>query len=169
MNNHRGFSLIELMIAVALFATLITIGVPSFITLTESNRVTADTNDLISALSLARSEALKRGQRISLCSTTDGASCADDTDWTTGWVVFLDFDGDGAVDSGDGDEILRAWEAVEGDTSVTGSAEFLTYQGNGSAATFNLNLAVPDNADQSRRICISLSGHNWVNSPSSSC
>ncbi|MEM7304183.1 MAG: GspH/FimT family pseudopilin [Pseudomonadota bacterium] len=154
MNKQKGFSLIELMIAVALFATLITIGVPSFITLTESNRITSDTNDLISALSLARSEALKRGDRISLCSSTDGASCADDTDWTTGWIVFLDDDGDGVVDAGDGDDVLRAWEAVEGDTNVAGSAEFLTYQGNGSAATHNFNLTIPGNADQSRRILL---------------
>ena len=169
MNKHKGFNLIELMIAVALFATLITVGVPNFIGFMERNRITADTNDLVSAMSLARSEAMKRGQRISICSSTNGTGCAADDDWTTGWIVFLDNDGDGNLDALDGDEVIRTWGAVAGDTVITGTEEFLTYQRNGSAATHNFNITIPDNADESRRICIALSGHSWVNSPSSAC
>ena len=101
MNRQRGFTLIELIITVAIVAILLAIGVPSFQEMMRNNRVAAHTNDRLSSLNLARSEAIKRGVRVSLCKSSDGLSCATTGDWTQGWIVFVDTDNDATVDAGE--------------------------------------------------------------------
>ena len=64
---QRGFTLLELMITVAVLAILLSLGVPSFAETIRNNRVAAQTNELVTALSLARSEASKRGMPVSVC------------------------------------------------------------------------------------------------------
>jgi len=169
MNKHSGFTIIELMIGIAVAAVLLTVGVPSFVSLIANNRITAQANELVSGLNLARSEAAKSGQRVSMCSTTNGTSCAANTDWATGWLVFNDSDGNGVV--ANAADILRTSEAVSGNSTVTGSANFITYQGDGSVSSaINFNMSIPNgNANQTRRVCVALAGNNWVNRPSSNC
>lgn len=167
--TQRGFTIIELMIAVLVSAVLLTIGVPSFATLIANNRVTAQANELVGGLNLARSEAIKNGQRVSVCSSTDGSSCAANTDWATGWLVFNDSDGNGAVASAD--DILRAFEAAAGNSTITGSANFVTYQGDGSTnATIDFDMSIPNgNSSETRRVCVARAGNIWVNRPSTNC
>ena len=166
---EHGFTIIELMIAILVASILLTVGVPSFKTIIANNRITSQANELISGLNLARSEATKRGQRVSICSSTNGTSCASSTNWATGWIVFNDPDGDGAV--ANATDIVRGWEAVTGGSTLAGSVNFITYQGDGSAnVSANINMSVPDgNADETRRVCVALAGNNWVNRPSSNC
>ena len=64
MKVCRGFTLLELMVAIAVLAILATVGVPSFRDLIQNNRVTTQTNELVTALSFARTEAVKRGRPV---------------------------------------------------------------------------------------------------------
>ncbi len=168
MLKQNGFTIIELMIAILIASILLTVAVPNFLTLIANNRITSQANELIGGLNLARSEATKRGQRVSICSSTNGTSCATSTDWATGWIVFNDSDGDGVVA---GEEILRQWEAVTGNSTLTASANFITYQGDGSAnISGDINISIPNgSASETRRVCIALAGNIWTNRPSSSC
>ena len=117
----EGFTIIELMLAVALVAVLLGIGVPSFSRLIESNRLTTQINEFSTALNLARSEALKRSRRISLCRSVNGTSCntAGGGGYHTGWLVFVDTDGDGALDAGE--DLLRAGQALSAASTLRGT------------------------------------------------
>jgi type IV fimbrial biogenesis protein FimT len=90
----RGFTLLELMAAIAVLAVLLAIGVPSFTDMLRNNRVTTSTNNVVTAISMARSEALKRGMPVTLCSANDaGTACRGDaaTDWSAGgYLLFTD-------------------------------------------------------------------------------
>ncbi|MGH8562936.1 MAG: GspH/FimT family pseudopilin [Gammaproteobacteria bacterium] len=90
--NASGFTLIELMVAVAVLAIALGAGVPSMSEFIKNSRLAAHTNDLLASLHLARTEAGKRNARVTLCKSADATTCttAAGTGWEIGWVVFAD-------------------------------------------------------------------------------
>ncbi|HEY0682394.1 MAG TPA: GspH/FimT family pseudopilin [Steroidobacter sp.] len=102
--RSAGFTLLELLVTVSVLALIVGIGVPSFQDIIRRNRLTEQTNGLLSALALARSEATKRSGIVTVCPANDPeapTACADDADWTAnGLIVFSDNIGDrGTLDS----------------------------------------------------------------------
>jgi type IV fimbrial biogenesis protein FimT len=93
MKKYSGFTLIELVITLAVVGILLAVGVPSLKTFMQSNQLVASTNELISALHVARSEAIKLNRRVSICDSSDGKNCGGTGDWSNGWIVFIDADG----------------------------------------------------------------------------
>jgi type IV fimbrial biogenesis protein FimT len=89
MTRHGGFTVTELMITVAVIAALATIAAPSLRDLTRNARMTSLANDFMTDLSVARSEAIKRGVRTAICTSSNGTSCTN-TGWNQGWIVFTD-------------------------------------------------------------------------------
>lgn len=108
--KQSGFTLVELMFVVVIGAILLSVGVPNFRDFVRNARLSAAANDLITATNLARSEAIKRNRPVSVCSRTSGADTCDGGDFSDGWLVFLDLDGDGAID-GD-DEVIERHRAL---------------------------------------------------------
>ncbi len=100
VNNNLGFTLIELLITISIAGVLLAIAIPSFTSSIVSNRLTASANELVSALNLARSEAIKRGEQVTVESigSTSGQ-------WDSGWNVFVDINKNGAFND-DGDTTL---------------------------------------------------------------
>lgn len=89
--KNSGFTLIELIMVLVVMAIILSIAVPSFRTMFANNQAGAISEDFIAALNLARSEAVKRGKLVSICRTTNAASCTSSTgDWNTGYIVYLD-------------------------------------------------------------------------------
>ncbi|MCK7576248.1 MAG: GspH/FimT family pseudopilin [Chromatiales bacterium] len=85
---QRGFTLVELVVTVSLVAILISIGVPSFQNLIRNNRAIAITNDLVLAIQLARSEAVKQQREMTLCRRNAvGDDCENGADWSAGWLI----------------------------------------------------------------------------------
>lgn len=98
-----GFTLIELVVTIAVLAILVAIAAPSFQGLINSNRVTSSANEMVAALQFARSESMRRNVRTTLCQSGDGTSCSTGDTWP-GWIVFADLDRDDVPDAG---EVMR--------------------------------------------------------------
>lgn len=114
--NHsaqKGFTLVELLVTVAVFLILIGVGVPSFVSAMKNSRLNADYGELVGALYLARSEAVKRTGFVTVCARQSDTSCG--ANWENGWLVFTDNAGAGQqIGQVDGDdEILNISEGTD--------------------------------------------------------
>jgi len=124
--SNRGFSLVELMIVIAIVAILLVIALPTFRDTFNRNRITTESNDLVTAFTLARSEAITRTVPVSVCPSTTGTSCIGTgaaADWGKGWIVFVDQGVAGTVDGTDA--VIRLWPAIataQGDAATPGAA-----------------------------------------------
>jgi type IV fimbrial biogenesis protein FimT len=87
-----GFTLIELMVVVTIVGVIMLVAAPSYNTLTERTRLKSYANELVSSFYLARSEAIKRNDTMTLCVSTDGIKCTGGGEWEQGWIVFDDND-----------------------------------------------------------------------------
>ena len=85
----RGFSIVELMAAILVGAVLLAIAVPSFRTTLQKHRLRASVGNLQAAIQYARTEAVLRATYVSLCASTDGATCAGTATYETGWLVYV--------------------------------------------------------------------------------
>lgn len=94
---QRGVTLIELMVVITLAAVLTAVAIPSYQSILRSNRVAAEANALVGDLTLARSEAIKRGAKVTICpASANGANyqCNNTDKWQGGWAVI---EGDNAA------------------------------------------------------------------------
>ena len=134
MRRHGGFSITELMVVVAIVAILLGIGAPSYRYITNSYRMSAEVNGLLGDLQYARAEAIREGQTVTACVSSDGASCTG-SDWANGWIVFSDPNNNRTVAGG----VLRVQGAFTGTTPDTFIADSnvtaITYNREGFATT----------------------------------
>lgn len=162
MKRHTGFTLVELIVTLSLVAILATVGVPNFANFIANNRLTAQANELVTSLNLARSEAIKRSSRVSVCRSNNNTSCSGT--WNDGWIVFVDANTAGTVDGTD--TVLRSATRPGGAATLsatstsTGTAiNFVQFQAIGltTDATFALT-ASGCTGQNSRNITVSTSG-----------
>lgn len=83
-----GFTLIELLITITVAGIILAIAMPSFRYITNSNRIASEVNGLLGDLQFARAEAIKEGQTVTVCLSSDGATCTGGSAWQSGWIVF---------------------------------------------------------------------------------
>jgi len=167
-NARHGFSLIELMVTLAIAAILLTVALPSLRGLVGEERITGVTNELVYALQLSRSEAIKRAGPVRLCPSRAPLAvapvCAADS-FADGWIVLADDDGNGVL--GAGDRVILQREA-RGDAlvftpgaSLAGGVQFdaggnsVTAAGAPNPGTMSISL--PDGSDR-RNLSVRASG-----------
>ncbi len=117
MKRNRGFTIIELMVTVVILGIITTMAAPSFSRLIQRAQIDADVSVIQKAFSYARGYAVNQRIPVTVCSSTDAATCNGSGDWTAGWIAFTDKLTRGSLDSGD--EILRVWQNVLAAESAT--------------------------------------------------
>jgi len=107
IQRHRpgGFTVVEVMVALAIVAILVGVAAPSFRTALMNMRMSAAANDLIADLSFARSEASKLNVTVFICASTNNVQC-NTIQWNRGWIIFPDLDGDRRRDANE--DLLKA-------------------------------------------------------------
>lgn len=126
---YAGFTLVELLVTLTILLILLVVGVPSAQHLVDKSKLTATSNDLVSALQYARSTAIARGEATVACPSEDGKSCQDTTNWEVGWIVFVDRGSPGVRDTDD--PILRVHGAAKRGVSIAGS-KIVRYRATGA-------------------------------------
>jgi type IV fimbrial biogenesis protein FimT len=132
LSANKGMTLVDLIIGLAVATIVLSFALPSFSTLSMNNQITTNTNDFISSLAVARSEALKRVGRVTVCKSADGASCTGSGGWEQGWIIFPDADNDAARDAGE--DVLRYHQALAHQNTLRGStsvADYISYDSRG--------------------------------------
>lgn len=101
--HGQGFTLIELMVTIAVLAIIIALATPSFTSVINNNRLSSHANELVASLQLARMEAVRRNVRAVVCRSENGSSCATGAAWG-GWITFVDSNRNGTAEAA---ELLR--------------------------------------------------------------
>jgi type IV fimbrial biogenesis protein FimT len=168
-----GFTLMELLTALAVGSMLFAVGIPSYKYITNRNRVAAEINSLLGDLQFARAEAIKEGQDVTVCQSSDGTTCTGSTSWDRGWVVFSDPNQNQLTDFGEtrfrtqsaftGSDTLVASLTTggAGPTAVTFSREGFLTLGPGVASIFTLH-TTPANTAYARCLLVSVVGQLTV-------
>ena len=158
--NRSGYSLYELLVTLAIASILIVFGVPMLGDSVARSRQSVEINALFHAIHLARKESIVRRRPVSLCPSIDGESCEPGRDWSAGWILFVNEDGDQPPTLDDGEAVLDRHIASEG-LRVTANRRGFTLRAIHRRAT-NGTLVVCDQAGRIRPKALVVS---WTGRP----
>lgn len=164
LNSRRlaGFTIIELMLTIAVAAAILIQGVPSFQGLMERNQLTSNINQFISSLSLARSEAIRRNQRVALCPSNNGSVCAG-SGYENGWIIYVDRNANNSRQPVS-EELIWVSEPLPANMTLRGTGRYnraIPYLASGRSAnglSGSVRLCKDNNTDKSKKITIITSG-----------
>lgn len=151
----QGFTLIELMVAVAVVGILAMVAVPVMTSLVNNSRINGQTEELVTSLQLARAEAVRRNTRVTICPSTDGSTCAASTSWAR-WIVH-GMDNTAATPV---DDVIRDNNA-NASAQVSGPAAGIVFKPSGlidSQQTLNVCVPTTKPADNQRALTVMISG-----------
>lgn len=149
--NKKGFTLVELMVTVAVAAILLTIGVPSLTSVYEQVRVNNNVEKIHNIFAFARNQAISYGATVNVCSFASATSCGTDTDWSGGIRVYI-------TDADNNDHELKAIDSFNSQDKVKASAISMTFSPDGLSSGGNVTYCPNGKASNSQRVLISTSG-----------
>jgi type IV fimbrial biogenesis protein FimT len=168
-SNQSGFTLLELMVTLVIAAILGFLAIPAMTDMIRNHRIATQANDFLADLSFARSEAIKRGTNVGVCSGT-GAACTGGS-FSAGWLVFVDTASNQVFDAGV-DEIIRRRERPnDGKTTLNSANTVIVFSARGLVSAGSGTYALCDDrgASQGRDILISGTGQVRIQRPAAAC
>lgn len=157
--REQGLTLVELMSALVVAIVLMSFGVPMYRSLVANNQAVTVSNAFVMALQLARSEAVKRGENVTLCSVVDASAsppvCGNAAQWGGGWTVF--YDNGNTVE-----EHLRIWDMASVSPTVTTTSASVVFESTGeasAAASFQIDQS---SAASGQTRCIDVNGAGQI-------
>jgi type IV fimbrial biogenesis protein FimT len=133
MRAQRGFTLIELMVTIAVAAILVAMAVPGFQSAVNGNRLATAANEMVASLQTARVEAIRRNRRVAVCTSANanaGTNATCSSAGVDGWITFVDANTDGDFDKA-GDTLVRT-STFSGPVELSGEAA-VSYRADGMA------------------------------------
>ncbi|WP_184355052.1 GspH/FimT family pseudopilin [Xanthomonas euroxanthea] len=159
IRRQAGFNLMEAMIAGAVLAIAVSITLPSLIRLHRSHQVTATMFELVAHLTLARSTSITRGSSVAMCPSASPSECMAGHDWTSGWLVYADPDGNRKPD-GISDIIASAKPTHNSKLSIlttTGRTQ-VRYGSLGTTLGSNVTFHICQGRSLEAQVIVSISG-----------
>ena len=171
LNKQHGLSVVELMGAISIIAVVNSLAGPTLSETIKRNQLRSQAERVMTTLNLARSEAVKRNQPVSICRSQDGNSCSGG--WSDGWIVFSNLDADNVVDGGT-DEVIRVYDGLAEGHKFYGTVgnDALTYYSDGSYAAGSETVRIcPEDGDlaESWTVEINTVGRPRVTKGASDC
>ena len=161
LKTQRGLSLIELIVTMAIAAIVLGVGVPTFGNVVADNSMASNANRFVASINLARSAAIRYQRPATICASSSynatTPTCSSGTDWSDGWIVYVDKDRDGAVDA---DEVQSVFEPMDDDvTFSSGAVNGFTYDARGFVDNGD-NLTLCDNrtGEMGRQVRVNAAG-----------
>lgn len=159
MHKRNGFTLIELMIVIAIMAVIASYGIPQFNEMMQNGRLSTQANHLQGLMQLARSEAVTNRVITRVCASTDQASCNTNS-WELGAIVFRDIDGNGSAAAA---ELVRVMPAETNGNTVRGITGAISFLADGTLAGGAMLRICDDRAEpSSRQIRLNTSGQSRI-------
>jgi type IV fimbrial biogenesis protein FimT len=144
VTHSKGFTLLELVIIIAILGITMAFAAPGLGTMISNNRISGAVNDFVAAQQLAKAEAASRVNPATLCKrNAAGSDCVAGGDWSAGWIVFSDNNGNAAVDGGE--TVLLRHEALDARITFGGTAGVttsITYQPSGTTSVTSTEVLI---------------------------
>jgi len=128
-----GFSLVELLITIALFAIILTFSIPGFTALKLRNDRATAVNELTSHLNFARYTALQQGEEIIVCPSADASQCMPGRSWMSGWITWANRDRDTPPVRDEDEPLLRVAGTISAALSINANRNYFEFRPSGSA------------------------------------
>lgn len=136
--HSRGFTMIELLTAIALAAVIMGLAVPSFIDFMIRNRLNSYNNEFVAALAIARSEAVRRGTTVSVCKRASDTSCVGGA-WSNGWLVVVNTANVNPATTAPSGPVIKVHEALSSGYTLNGNSNYKNYVTFGADGSANQN------------------------------